>query len=88
MTPGIWTRMVYGRVVTGVARIVGGYRMGVTADTLAAWHAAGIQPERNSPMHTLMIVYDDAAEEVKPIILKAARQIHALTPLACCRHEE
>lgn len=81
---GIWARMVYGRATT---RPVAPGRLGVTSETRQAWRDFGIEPEPTSPLHLLMIAYDDAPAELKPIILDAAQKIHALTPLASCPHE-
>jgi hypothetical protein len=62
--------------------------LGVSEHTLTAWAAAGMRPELGSPLHLLMLAFDDCAlgyEQVADAIFRAAAQVHALTPLAACR---
>lgn len=62
--------------------------LGVSEHTLASWTAAGMRPELGSPLHLLMLAFDDCThgnEQVADAIFRAAVQVHALTPFAACR---
>lgn len=60
----------------------------VSEQTLQTWRVNGLSPEPGSPLHRLMIVYDDTSNKPRrELLLKAAMQIHKLTPFASCRHE-
>lgn len=66
-------------------RVYTPFKLGVTDETLRVWAAAGLEPEDDSPLHAMLLAFDDAGLPARDALFRAAQQIHALTPLAACR---